>query len=382
MSTKPTATTPAYLRDLAFIKRAGFPFIKFELEMALNRDHYGYNSEHEIDFGDDADAELFVLGRLPQSVRDAIVFAKLYDDPSCGTELTVTLPTLKADLIIPIMAAMRDLYRATTGDDSGDVSMSNCGMHITVMTGSRYPAPSYSLNQAGADNFAVQVTKLLPALYAAATHNGTTRGYTFREPRVSPGSKYSAIYSHSDSCYEYRLFDPCFDRPDAVFEKLGVIARTLEYYANPAKRVKLKSSDFYLKYESTIAASLDTVENLNALNECLPLIVPKYGSIKDFKTARGINLNKTDVAAAARKRLERYRYEYKAYLLEHKARFLRDFSAWYFNGRHNLGPIAATDPAFMEAEYRREHSPEAPRTLREWVKYEHGNESTMRLRLN
>ncbi len=179
--------------------------------------------------GDDWDierCESFLLDNIKKETRDALNFSYFYEDGSVDSEFTFTMPIEKAHLAVDVIDAWNLLAKAI----GNGMSVERAGMHLSLLPSSEYPCRRL-LDDAKMANFRAQVTKLLPALYFSASHNEFTRALEYRMPKVSDDDKYSAIYTHGDTCLEYRIFDTCYDQPKAIFDKIEVMANTLEYYS-------------------------------------------------------------------------------------------------------------------------------------------------------
>jgi hypothetical protein len=164
-------------------------------------------------------------------------FLRTYHDGSVDTECTFTLRVDYLDELPDIIKAFRQ-----TCLHFGSCVTENAGLHITLLEGYKYPR-SRKLNQAKLSHYKKQVSKLLLGLVYLGSEGEYTRGFGFRDMRISAGDKYSAIFTHNDTCLEYRLFDTCYNEPERVFKYLALIVKTLKYYtADPQKSIGLHES--------------------------------------------------------------------------------------------------------------------------------------------
>lgn len=175
-------------------------------------------------------------------------YLRVYHDGSVDTEATLTLRVDYIDELPEIIRVFKE-----TCYHFGCCETQNAGLHITLLEGYKYPREK-KLNQAKLNNFKQEVSKLLLGLVYLASPDEQTRSFQFRDLEISDKGKYSAIYTHNDTCLEYRLFDTCYNEPDKILGYLTLIAKTLKYYTNnPKKRVgiaqgvSLESSDKLLK---------------------------------------------------------------------------------------------------------------------------------------
>ena len=164
-------------------------------------------------------------------------YLSIYNDGSVDTEITCTLRVNYIDKLPDIVKAFKD-----TCLHFGECETNNAGIHITLLEGYKYPR-SKKLNQAKLYNFKKQVPKLLLGLTYLASPDEQTRAFNYRELQISDKEKYSAIYTHGNTVLEYRLFDCCYQKPEAILNYLSLIVKTLRYYtANPKKAIAIKGS--------------------------------------------------------------------------------------------------------------------------------------------
>ena len=285
-------------QSLKEIKNRGFTHMKFELEANFNmegsRECYDCDGTgietYEDDYGDEQETdcqycggcgevngeldydelESYIVNTISEQAREQMVYAQAYNDGSVDTEYTFTVTLDGVKYVPEIMRA----FREGCDREGGDFNTNNAGFHIAVLTESTYPC-STELNQEYLDNFKREVTRLLPALYHEATPDNKTRGLEYRPPRIS-SNKYSCISIHEGSM-EYRLFDPCFDTPEQVFEYVKVIANTLRYYSN--RKLKKNLYDKFeingeLERQNSLGVLYKTPDNIKALQNTLKYVNP------------------------------------------------------------------------------------------------------------
>lgn len=161
--------------------------------------------------------------------------AHVYYDGSCDTELTTTIHVNHLTRLPEIITAFAEACRHFGRCDTG-----NAGLHIALLTDKKYPSKT-KLDAVKITNFKRQVSKLLLGLVCLGSPNDKTRPFEFRDLEISQKVKYSAIFTHDDTCIEYRLFDSCLEKPSYILSFLELICMTLHYYANEPKRyLKLK----------------------------------------------------------------------------------------------------------------------------------------------
>ena len=328
-------------RAIALIRKAGFGYLKVELEGQMNRPEeskmetcpncegdgeidceacngYGCveNDENEkcvcdgcngsgrveclrcygdgeIESGEsrfhDTDAcQEWILDQLPSAARDAIIFSKFYYDGSVDSELTFTVRLEDCEYIPSVIEAFRAL-----SDEVGEgLETSGAGMHIGLLpieSDGRYPYDGRSFSRRGIKNFTAQCELLMPALLCAAMSSPDSRPLYYRVPRVSR-EKYSAIHVMNGTCIEYRLFETCFNNPMMVLDYIKTISETLKFYINPNKKVKTLGKTIEYLDGDSIRTFLRTAEDVKTVKGQLRYILGGR-KINEFFKARGFHLD-------------------------------------------------------------------------------------------
>jgi hypothetical protein len=351
----------SYLDAIKLIKSKGFSHIKVELEAELNRgdndrsdcpdcdegfvhcencDNSGYvtatdqsgndyeveclpcNGEGTQECGgcggrgvqesswDTNDCQRWITERLAPEINKAFTYVDFYDDGSVDSEITFTLPIDKAHYTIDIIKAFRDLAETITGDNGNGIDISGSGMHIAILPSGSYPS-SKRLNARYIENFKREVTKLLPALFFSASHCEITRDLDYRHPRITDDEKYSAIYTLGDRCIEYRLFDTCYDQPEAFFDKVEVIAGTLKFYSR--QKLKVGFKEFSLPDVRHVNDWFTNLETYEALRETIKHVSPAKKGLERLKRERNVTVTKKSLVAEMRDKMREYRADYKGY---------------------------------------------------------------------
>jgi hypothetical protein len=211
----------------------------------------------------------YMMDNLPDYITKNMTYGQAYYDSSVNMEYTFTIKTEAVKYVPQIIRTFTD---ASQGYDTD-----NAGFHISVLTdkNGRYPCNS-DLDIDKLDNFIQNASRLLPAMIYLATPSIKTRKFYFRLPQVST-SKYSAIHILKGG-FEFRLFDPCLDEPEKVFDYIKVIAGALKYYSH--RKLKSKLYDKFtldgklVDYESSLPRVFSDAHNLDALRRTLPYIDP------------------------------------------------------------------------------------------------------------
>lgn len=243
-----------------------------------------------------------------------LVFGRFYNDHSVDSEYTCTFPTSKAIELGKLYAqAFVELSKIAGG---GHVMVTTgAGMHISVLPTQNngvYPG-QWRMPENQVNNFIREVSKLLPALYFVGTAGHRSREFRYRVPQISTHDKYSAIFTHGNTCFEYRVFETCYDRLEAIGDFLSVIAQSLKFYANPDLKVKQLDKQFGFSNTSNVADYYNTPEQLRILNATVKYLKPEDKTYKQLKNERGLKYTISSLKQKQRIRLSELRSEYDRY---------------------------------------------------------------------
>lgn len=269
------------------------------------------NRYSDSGYSDEYECQQFIVDRLSDEAKDALVYGNFYNDGSVDSEYTMTIPTSAVHLLPEYIEAFKDL-----ADEIGNgMDVDGAGMHISVLPkeceGS-YPVRNWTMPTANARNFARQNQKLLPALFFLASANSRSRGLSYRMPRISDEDKYSAIYTHGDTCFEYRLFETCYDKPEVIFDYIKVIANTLKFYADPTLQAKTLNKTFSFGDSGySLSRFFDTPDQLKVLNAQISTLKPSDKTIKTLKLERNVPLTVKSILDKQRVRIQGLRTEYQ-----------------------------------------------------------------------
>ena len=241
-----------------------------------------------------------------------LMYFEFYYDGSVDSEATYTMATEGLKYSVAITEMFNDL-----ADEIGNgLQIENAGFHIALLTSSDYPS-RVRLPEDKIGNFRTEVTKLLPALFIACTSGDFTRELRFRAPQISTDNidygenKYSAIYTHGDTCLEYRLFETCYQRPEAIYEYFGVILKTLAYYNNPSKKVTPVGIAYQVYNDEGLLGFTKTPSQCEVLRKTLNLVRPNGYTLKQITDTRGVDLSPLAVmgrhASTIREKEQAYR---------------------------------------------------------------------------
>lgn len=365
-------------KDIKAIKAAGFSHFKVELEAQLHREDseraesqcencdgdgiitltdrmgndyddiecascYGegyLESEYGNSFADEDYCEQWIKDHLSAEALAAINYMNFYNDGSVDSELTFTLPIDNPKYAIEVI----EVWNQLAEEIGQGVDVDGAGMHISVLTSGNYPS-SQMLPTAKLNNFVNEVSKLLPALFVAATSGDFTRGFTYRKPQIDHHDKYSAIFTHRGTCLEYRLFETCYQRPTAIYEYLGTIAKTLQYYTDPTKKVTTMGRQYKMYEHQGLKGLTGQAEQLEVIKKQFMLVKPEGYTIKQMMEDRGIDFSITKARiverAKARELEKAYKEHVKAWetdakrpLSEYEQRTVDEYRSAYPNESH------------------------------------------------
>lgn len=251
-------------------------------------DCYGHGTvEGSSNYGDEGTCDQFIRDYVSKEAREALVYGDFYNDGSVDSEYTFTIPIEKSQYLVEYINA----FSALADEIGNGIDVDGSGMHISVIPAEsegRYPVRNFEMPEEKLDNFQNEVTKLLPALFFLASNSHRSRNLGYRMPRVSNEDKYSAIYTHGGTCFEYRLFETCYERPEAIFDYIAVVANTLKFYANPALRVKTLGKRFGFSDGYELSRFYDTPEQLRVLTSQISTIKPENKTIRQLMSERGV----------------------------------------------------------------------------------------------
>lgn len=171
------------------------------------------------------EAKNLILEKLPQKLKNKLIYSKVYNDPSVDIEWTFTIKIED----FPLMTDYIKTFVSVLKPISSNWQTWNAGMHLSLMSESD---PNKSkLNLKNFENLKANGQNLLMGLYSLATVGEKTRAWHFRGPAISLEQKGSAIFGHGGNYLEFRVFDPCYEKPERVKKYLKIMAGMLKYYS-------------------------------------------------------------------------------------------------------------------------------------------------------
>lgn len=277
---------------------------------------YSYGKEPYSD--DDIYSDIMEL--LSDEAKQKIVFMRVYNDGSVDTECTFTVHKSGLKYVPEIIRAFK-----TVGERYGHFDIIGAGMHIAVLTDGTYRDTDKIFNPHGIDRFKNSMQPLLPALFFLGTLGAKTRSMGYRLPRIGDSlsqqsewlrnPKYSAIHlipndraeGRGICAIEFRLFEPCYDTPDRVFEYVETIAKSMQYYSNENKQVPKTTCKFDMKrVEATFQPLSDIYlshNNARYLAQTIHELLPDGITYDDAKRARNCKLDHAHIDKVNKRRM-------------------------------------------------------------------------------
>lgn len=254
-----------------------------------------------------------------------LVFSKFYNDGSVDSEHTFTLMLDNPEnifLLPKILEAFTALAEQIQGDNPIDVA--GAGMHMALLStpngyydkvrGQETTAtPEYQ-------NYKKSMQMLLPALYFLGSSNEKSRRIGYRLPQVgrgdeSFGTRYNAV-NYAWGALEFRLFDTCYDNPEAILDFVVVMSKTMKYWRPNYKKFSMKGIDrvyFGNDMDNTLKRFYMHKETLDVLKGGLRILKPDYYTIKELKQQRNFHVTKATIDSSVKKQRKEVELEYKEY---------------------------------------------------------------------
>lgn len=271
-----------------------------------------------------------------------VVFARFYNDGSVDSELTFTisLSDPKNILMLPMfIEAWNELADGEGGQDT-----SGAGMHMALInsTDCSYPCNMSATNTNRFSNFARSMQLLLPSLYFLASHNDTSRALEYRLPRIRQCrdrhgySKFNAI-SYNSGALEFRVFETCYDKPEAIFDNVVVMANSMKFwrqrYVSPGlenitRENITREINFGNDYDGTLLRFYSSNTHLDLLDRGLAVLKPAYYTIEELKEEREFDVSKDSLEEKAKDQVTQAEHDYEEYIERvnwHKSSLLKEY---------------------------------------------------------
>lgn len=256
-----------------------------------------------------------------------LVFSKFYNDGSVDSEHTFTLMLDNPEnvfLLPKILEVFTLLHEEINGDRPMQVE--GAGMHIALLNSengyyeksSEY-ASRYSPHLDAFMNYRSSMQMLLPALFFLGSSNETSRRLNFRTPRIERGDEGNGKYHAVNFAYgalEFRLFETCYDNPEAILDMVCVISNSMKYWRKKFIPFRMKGISrvyFGNDKDRTLKRFYMHRETLEVLNGGLRILKPSYYTIREVKQQRNFHTTKATIDNSIKRQRKDVELEYKEY---------------------------------------------------------------------
>lgn len=307
---------------------------------------------------------------------EGVSFAGFYNDGSVDSEMTVTIDIDKPFIGMEFLAAWKKMGEAIGNGMDTD----GAGMHIAILNSQNGTYPDgNSLHPIRAKNFQVAMERLMPALFFLSSCDWKSRALRFRMPRVTlpneygydnQAAKYAAV-SGWKNCFEYRVFETCYNKPQALLDYLIVIAKTLRYYRITPKKLQWFGTigDLGMKDGRGVNRFFYTTKHLQALDAGLKALKPTYKDIDTLKRERNFRITPERLAHKELKLRCALTQQYREYVDRMKRSEESDMEAikrdWKNRREMNEIPRMLTLAKYME---KQGIQPRTIKTLEQFIK--------------
>ena len=307
--------------------------IKVELEANIDR-NWDLDECHE-----------YMMERLEElglsdgrNRRGALVYALTYNDGSVNTEFTFTLMLTKTKDIF-LLPKIIEIWNDMCQEAGGNVNVEGAGMHMAWLSDPKgyYPGVITAASAKRFVYFQRAMTLMLPALYFLATHNETSRRLGQRFPIVKMSNaahghdKFNAI-TYKGGALEFRVFDTCYDQPEAILDNVVVMSNAMKYWTNKYNDPGLSKIANNVPFGNDESRRLERfyvcVEHLDLLHAGLEKLKPDYLTIDELKTERNFTITRPSFINAEAEIAERARAEYAEYEERFRWRMELDKNYW------------------------------------------------------
>lgn len=303
----------AILDAVRAAKRSEFKVtaIKVELEAQLRRHGDFSNTSYCHDY---IMERLAVLGLAENSEEDwhslshdvetewqtagALQYAEFYNDGSVDSEFTFTISLAEPENIFLLPKVIEIFNELATANGAG-VDVDGAGMHMAFLNDPHCNYPAYTTtteeHHRRLGNFSRSMSMLLPAMYFLGTSSERSRGMSYRRPQVGYDTHRAAI-DYRGGALEFRVFDTCYDTPNAILDNFVVMSKAIRYWRLKHLPSGLEKIATRTRFGNDEGYELNrlyvTHEHLALLNEGLLRLKPSYYTIKQIKLQRKFEKNK------------------------------------------------------------------------------------------
>lgn len=248
-------------------------------------------------------------------------FAKLYYDGSVDTEVTFTV-RLDNEENIFLIPKVLEAYKEMADAIGQGLDVRGAGMHTALIFDEDCFYPSrgtWPFTEEQTTNFQRSMIQLLPAFYFLATATKRSRFIgSYRPPRVGGSGKCTAI-GYNGGAIEFRIFDTCYERPEATLDNIVVLKNAMQYmssrYKSPniAKEVGRSSISFGNDDNQELSRLYITADQIGVLYAGLPKLMPEYYTIEQLCEQRSFKRKLGDAQEIEKQHREQAEMEYAEY---------------------------------------------------------------------
>lgn len=244
-----------------------------------------------------------------------LAYAEFYIDGSVDSEFTFTimLDNPKNIFLLPkIITIWNKLGRAI----GNGCDVAGAGMHMALINDEDGDYPTRNGDPEPYDNFSKEMLLLMPALYFLGASCSNSRGLNYRYPGIGWDSHRAAI-DYRNGALEFRVFDTCYKRPEAILDNVVVIKNCLKFWADQPVGHKLakivQRTNFGIDSGDELKRFYLTKEHLDLLNAGLKILKPNYCTITELKEQRQFKVTKNHVNNREKEIYKEAITEYKEY---------------------------------------------------------------------
>lgn len=303
--------------------------IKVELEASLGRrgdfnstDYcHAYMLERMVGLGlatENADEEYYDDLSDRYEWAGPLVFSRFYNDGSVDSEFTFTIKLDDPENIF-LIPKIITIFNELAEDNGGGVDVRGAGMHTALINdrNGMYPVSISNTQFERYENFARSMPLLMPALYFLATSNDTSRGLGYRRPGVGHDSHRAAI-DYRGGALEFRIFDTCYDNPEAFLDNFVVMSNCMKYWTTRYVASGLEQVCSQVQFGNNSGYELkrfyNTVVHIDLLDKGLAKLKPSYYTITEIKRQRKFDISRSKLQNERSEIEKQAGVEYKEYM--------------------------------------------------------------------
>lgn len=342
------------LEAIQSLKDGEFQATAIKLELEANLDRY----DDCEDIHSHLLRELHPLGLTREiaddeyEIKAPLMYAQTYNDGSVDTELTFTLSLADPSVVFKLPRIL-EIFKEVCGEHGSEFDTHGAGLHIALLNDKDcvYEPANFKrvrpYDGVRFKNFSQSMIRLLPALYFLGSPDERSRELRFRRPQIcstnvptnhryDPDSlKYSAV-AFRHGAVEFRVFETCYDKPDAILDYLVVMGNAMRFWTRAYTQNGLKKMPNKIKFGHDSGSGLKrfyTMEqHIDLLNAGLRILKPRYYTLNELKKQRNFDVtkavlrkNRQEVRVNAAKQYEEYEKQYKWKVIYEEQEAIRRF---------------------------------------------------------